>query len=96
MPHLNRDQFVELKVAQIAKRTYVILVKDDDGQPTLVVDPGTHLPYKNGNKRVADMFAKMYKGEARTFAEAWDILKKAHPFLEKDLAENHLKNKFKL
>lgn len=84
----SKDELIGMLVHVKSNVIYVILVKDNEGKPTLVVDPGTHLPYKNENKRVADYMAKLHGGEARTWKDAWSILIKAHPTLEKSLLDN--------
>lgn len=84
---LSKSSLEAAIVDRKSRSLYVILVKTADGKPTLVVDPGTKLPYRNENKRVADYMAKLHGGEARTWAEAWSILTKAHPTLEKDMVK---------
>lgn len=84
---LSKSSLEAAIVDRKSRSIYVILVKTSHGKPTLVADPGTNLPYRNENKRVADYMAKLHGGEARTWAEAWSILTKAHPTLEKDMVK---------
>lgn len=84
---LSKSSLEALIVERKSHSLYVILVKTSHGKPTLVVDPGTNKPYKNENKKVADYMAKLHGGEARTWADAWSILTKAHPTLEKDMVK---------
>lgn len=74
-------------VGKHAKTTYVILMKDDRGNVTLLADPGMQQPWSSKNKRLADFHAKECNGEARTWQEAFDILLKANPQFEKELVE---------
>ena len=69
-------------VYRLARTVYVVLMKDDAGNPTLLVDPGLDRPWSSKNKRLADFHAKQCNGEARTWQEAFDILKKHTPNLE--------------
>lgn len=72
---------------RIAKTTYVILVKDDQGRTNLLVDTGLNKPWSIRNKRLADFHAKECDGEARTYEEALSILMKENPMFEKVLYE---------
>ena len=78
---------VDQVINRIASTTYVILVKDPQGNPTLIMDPGLGQPWHSKNKRLADFHASKCNGEARTFREAWDILMKACPGFELNLID---------
>ena len=73
---------------RIAKTTYVILLRGDDGKPNLLVDPGLNKPWSTTNKKLADFHASECDGEARTYEDALNILVKANPTFEKVLHEN--------
>ncbi len=79
------ENFVDHIALRIAKQTFVVLIKGDDGKPNLVVDPGMGRPWSSRNKRFADQVAKECDGEARTWEEAFKIIKKAHPEFEREL-----------
>lgn len=76
-------------VYRIAKTTYVVLVRHQpSGVLTLVKDPGLNKPWSSKNKRRADMVAKDCGGEARTWEDAFNLLRKENPGFEKHLIEN--------
>lgn len=79
------DNLFQLGVAIKSKELYVILMKDDAGRLTLLADPGENKPWYSKNKKLADYHAKECDGEARTWQEAFDLLRKAHPEFEKEL-----------
>jgi hypothetical protein len=71
--------------SRIAKNTYVILMKDDQGKLTLLADPGMKRPWSGKSKRLADFHAKQCDGMACTFEEAWKLLIKEYPMFEAEL-----------
>ncbi len=72
----------EAMAARLATTTYVILLRDNEGKLTLLADPGMGRPWSGRNKRLADFHARQCNGEARTWAEAFALLKKEAPNLE--------------
>ena len=84
------SDFLNLLIAVKPKEIYVVLLKNDQGKLDLLADPGLGKPWSSKNKRLADFHAKQNNGEARTCAEAWDILLKANPLFEKDLFDRIL------
>ena len=72
---------------RLAKTIYVVLYRQPDGRLNLVPDPGMDRPWSNKNKRLADQVAKEHNGEARTWQEAFDLLRKDDPEIEKRLVD---------
>lgn len=71
--------------SRIAKSTYVVLMKDDEGKLTLLADPGMQRPWSSRSKQVADFHAKECDGMAETFENAFKLLMKESPGFEKEL-----------
>ena len=74
-------------IHSLSQRIYVILMKDAQGNLTLLADPGMNQPWSSKNKRLADFHAKQCDGEARTWGEAFALLAKDNPGFEKELVE---------
>lgn len=72
---------------RLAKTIYVVLYKQPDGKLNLVPDPGMGKPWSSKNKRFADQVAKEHNGEARTWQEAFDLLRKDDPHFEQRLVD---------
>lgn len=70
---------------RLAKTTYVVLVKDDQGKLTLIADPGLGQPWHSRNKRFADQVASECNGMAATYEDAFKLLLKDNPHFEKQL-----------
>lgn len=87
---MNEDLFHAV-ANRIAKTHYVILCRDDKGNLTLLMDPGLNRPWFSTNKKYADFQAKACDGEARTYEDAFQLLKKAAPDFEKSIMR-HLEN----
>lgn len=66
---------------------WVVLMKDDRGKLTLLVDHALHRPWSCENRKLAEFQAKNCNGEARLWKDAWDLLMKEYPNLEKSLVE---------
>lgn len=79
------SEFIAKKTLQVAKTTYVILIRDKAGNATLVVDPGLDRPYSNKNLKLARWMAKQCGGEAVTWAYAYGYLKSVNPNFEEEL-----------
>jgi hypothetical protein len=79
---LNNSDFI---IDRLAKTIYVILLRDAKGKLTLLADPGLNRPWSSKNKKLADFHASQCDGEARTYGEAFELLRKEHPDLEKTL-----------
>ena len=73
--------------SRIAKNTYVILLKDTQGNLTLLADPGMSRPWSSKNKNIANFHAEECDGMASTFEEAFKLLLKENPNFEKELHE---------
>lgn len=72
---------------RLAKTTYVVLVKDDQGRLTLIADPGMNQPWHSQNKRFADTVASECDGMAATWEDAFKLLLKDNPKFEHQLHE---------
>lgn len=87
--------------SRLAKKIYVILMKDDDGKLTLLVDTGLNRPWCANsenvlrNKKLAEFHAHECGGMAATYEDAFSLLKKANPNFEKKLVDN-LKRKARI
>lgn len=81
------SNFDPVKLQQLSRGIYVILLKDTQGRLTLLADPGMSRPWSSKNKRLADFHAKECDGEARTWEDAFNLLVKEHPTFEKELVE---------
>jgi hypothetical protein len=85
------NNFFEHITGRLAKTIWVILVKDDAGNLTLLADPGLNKPWSiNGpnplrNQRVAEFHAKECNGQAATYEDAFRLLLKENPNFEKQL-----------
>lgn len=74
-------------VYRLSRTIYVVLFRQKDGRLNLVPDPGMGKPWSSKNKRMADQVAKEHGGEARTWQEAFDLLKKDDPEFERRLTD---------
>lgn len=84
----NITTFVEDMIAsRLAKQIYVVLVKDDHGKLTLIVDPGLGKPWNTKRKLHAEQVAKECDGMAATIEEAHRLLLKENPFFERSLVD---------
>ena len=72
---------------RLAHGTYVILLKDERGNLTLLADPGMSRPWSSKNYNIAKFHAAECDGEARTFEDAFKLLLKDNPGFEKELVE---------
>jgi hypothetical protein len=78
-------------VAKHGHSIYVILMKDDRGNLTLLADPGMNLPWHSKNERLAKFHADQCSGMAATWHDAWKLLLKENPNFEKELVERAAK-----
>lgn len=72
---------------RLSKTTYVILLRDEHKNITLLADPGLNRPWSSKNKRLADFHAAQCNGEAHTWESAFSILRKEFPDFEKSLIQ---------
>lgn len=74
-------------VNRLSKTIYVVLLRDQKGNLTLLMDPGLSRPWSSKNKRLADFHAAQCDGEAHTWESAFSLLRKECPDFEKQLIE---------
>ncbi len=67
---------------RIAKTTFVILIRGDDGKLTLIVDPGLAKPWSTKQRKFADIVAKECDGMVATLEDALKLLMKEYPDFE--------------
>jgi hypothetical protein len=70
-----------------AKTTLVVVLYDQEGKLTLVLDPGLGRPWSTKNEKQAKWMADQVGGEAHTWESAFKLLLKAHPNFEDDLID---------
>jgi hypothetical protein len=98
MSHFNPADHI---ANRLAKTTYVIVLKDQQGKLTLLADPGLGRPWSAGgpnplrNQKTAEFHAKNCDGMACTWEEAFRLLQKEDPGFEKKLYDQ-LKTKAKI
>ena len=78
---------------RLSKSLFVVILKDDSGNLTLLASPGENKPWYTKNKRIADFHAKANSGMACTWGEAWSLLLKAYPGFEDELIQRIAKAK---
>lgn len=70
---------------RIAKKTYVVVGKAQDGKLSLLTDPGMSKPWSSTNLRLAQFHASQNNGQAMTAEDAMKALLKSRPEFEDEL-----------
>lgn len=81
------DSVFDNIASRLAKKIYVVLVKDEKGRLTLIVDPGMNKPWSTKLQKHAEQVAKECDGMAATVDEAHRLLLKENPLFEKSLVD---------